>query len=267
MAPWSSASSLRRRAATAPASSVPSRRSSSRWSITALRSTSASRSSTTPTSSATSRRAARSSSTTRARRPRARRSSSPRTASRPSVHERSAARGLNTIDATCPLVTKVHVQARRYAADGYTVVLIGHAGHEEVVGTMGEAPDSIVLVESVDDAERLELRRRRRSSRTSRRRRCRWTRRWRSSPCSAAASRRSTRRRRKTSVTRRPTGSGPSRRCPSTIDAAARDRLAQLVELEPAGRGRARHRRRVLSDRRRVATSTRRGSTASRSSA
>jgi 4-hydroxy-3-methylbut-2-enyl diphosphate reductase len=75
----------------------------------------------------------------------------------PSVHERSSARSLNTIDATCPLVTKVHVQARRYAADGYTVVLIGHAGHEEVVGTMGEAPDSIVLVESVEDAERLEL--------------------------------------------------------------------------------------------------------------
>jgi 4-hydroxy-3-methylbut-2-en-1-yl diphosphate reductase len=75
----------------------------------------------------------------------------------PAVHDRSAARGLNTIDATCPLVTKVHVQARRYAADGYTVVLIGHAGHEEVVGTMGEAPDSIVLVESIDDAERLDL--------------------------------------------------------------------------------------------------------------
>ena len=75
----------------------------------------------------------------------------------PSVHANAAARQLNTIDATCPLVTKVHVQARRYAADGYTVVLIGHAGHEEVVGTMGEAPDSIVLVESVEDAERLEL--------------------------------------------------------------------------------------------------------------
>jgi 4-hydroxy-3-methylbut-2-en-1-yl diphosphate reductase len=74
----------------------------------------------------------------------------------PTVHERAAARRLNTIDATCPLVTKVHVQARRYAADGYTVVLIGHADHEEVVGTMGEAPDSIVLVESVDDVERLE---------------------------------------------------------------------------------------------------------------
>jgi 4-hydroxy-3-methylbut-2-en-1-yl diphosphate reductase len=75
----------------------------------------------------------------------------------PSVHANAATRRLKTIDATCPLVTKVHVQARRYAADGYTVILIGHAGHEEVVGTMGEAPESIVLVESVDDAERLEL--------------------------------------------------------------------------------------------------------------
>jgi 4-hydroxy-3-methylbut-2-enyl diphosphate reductase len=75
----------------------------------------------------------------------------------PSVHENAAARGLRTIDATCPLVTKVHVQARRYAADGYTIVLIGHAGHEEVVGTMGEAPESIVLVESVADAEALDL--------------------------------------------------------------------------------------------------------------
>jgi 4-hydroxy-3-methylbut-2-en-1-yl diphosphate reductase len=73
----------------------------------------------------------------------------------PSVHANAAARGLSTIDATCPLVTKVHVQARRYAADGYTIVLVGHAGHEEVVGTMGEAPDSIVLVESVEDVDRL----------------------------------------------------------------------------------------------------------------
>jgi 4-hydroxy-3-methylbut-2-enyl diphosphate reductase len=75
----------------------------------------------------------------------------------PSVHERSASRSHNTIDATCPLVTKVHVQARRYAADGYTVVLIGHAGHEEVVGTMGEAPESTVLVQSVAEAEELDL--------------------------------------------------------------------------------------------------------------
>jgi 4-hydroxy-3-methylbut-2-en-1-yl diphosphate reductase len=73
----------------------------------------------------------------------------------PSVHANAQARRLNTIDATCPLVTKVHVQARRYAASGFTVILIGHAGHEEVVGTMGEAPDSIVLVESVEDVEQL----------------------------------------------------------------------------------------------------------------
>ena len=73
----------------------------------------------------------------------------------PSVQANALKRGLNTLDATCPLVTKVHVQARRYAAAGYTIVLIGHAGHEEVVGTMGEAPGSIVLVESVDDVESL----------------------------------------------------------------------------------------------------------------
>jgi 4-hydroxy-3-methylbut-2-enyl diphosphate reductase len=75
----------------------------------------------------------------------------------PVVHENAALRGLNTIDATCPLVTKVHVQARRYAAEGYTVVLIGHAGHEEVEGTMGEAPESTILIESVEDAEALDL--------------------------------------------------------------------------------------------------------------
>ena len=75
----------------------------------------------------------------------------------PSVYERAASRRLTTIDATCPLVTKVHAQARRYAADGCRIVLIGHAGHEEVVGTMGEAPEATVLVESTDDAERLEL--------------------------------------------------------------------------------------------------------------
>jgi len=73
----------------------------------------------------------------------------------PSVRKGAELRQLRTIDATCPLVTKVHVQARRYAADGYTVILVGHAGHEEVVGTMGEAPDSIVLVESSDDVEQL----------------------------------------------------------------------------------------------------------------
>jgi 4-hydroxy-3-methylbut-2-enyl diphosphate reductase len=75
----------------------------------------------------------------------------------PAVRAGAAARSLRTIDATCPLVTKVHMEAKRYAADGYTVVLVGHAGHEEVEGTTGEAPQSIVLVESVADAERLEV--------------------------------------------------------------------------------------------------------------
>jgi 4-hydroxy-3-methylbut-2-enyl diphosphate reductase len=75
----------------------------------------------------------------------------------PSVHANSRERGHRPIDATCPLVTKVHSQAKRYAAEGYTIVLIGHAGHEEVEGTMGEAPDSIVLVESVEDVDRLDL--------------------------------------------------------------------------------------------------------------
>jgi 4-hydroxy-3-methylbut-2-en-1-yl diphosphate reductase len=73
----------------------------------------------------------------------------------PSVREAASARGLTAIDATCPLVTKVHTQARRFAEAGYAVVLIGHAGHEEVEGTTGEAPDAIVLVESVADAERI----------------------------------------------------------------------------------------------------------------
>jgi 4-hydroxy-3-methylbut-2-enyl diphosphate reductase len=75
----------------------------------------------------------------------------------PSVHENSASLRHNVIDATCPLVTKVHVQARRYAEDGYTIVLIGHAGHEEVVGTTGEAPDATVLVQTVEEAEALAL--------------------------------------------------------------------------------------------------------------
>jgi len=75
----------------------------------------------------------------------------------PAVFDRASARRQTTIDATCPLVTKVHVQARRYAAEGRRIVLIGHAGHEEVVGTMGEAPEAILLVENVEDAEALDL--------------------------------------------------------------------------------------------------------------
>ena len=75
----------------------------------------------------------------------------------PSVHANSAARGLNTIDATCPLVTKVHVEAKKFASDGYTIVFIGHQGHEEVEGTMGEAPGSMVLVETEEDVDNLEV--------------------------------------------------------------------------------------------------------------
>src|SRR6185437_13537499 len=75
----------------------------------------------------------------------------------PAVREAAGARRLNTIDATCPLVTKVHTQARRYADAGYAIAFIGHAGHEEVEGTTGEAPAAIVLVESVDDARAVEL--------------------------------------------------------------------------------------------------------------
>jgi 4-hydroxy-3-methylbut-2-enyl diphosphate reductase len=75
----------------------------------------------------------------------------------PSVHANAGERSLKTIDATCPLVTKVHVEAKKFAKDGYTIVLIGHAGHEEVEGTMGEAPDHIVLIETEDDVDRLEL--------------------------------------------------------------------------------------------------------------
>jgi 4-hydroxy-3-methylbut-2-enyl diphosphate reductase len=75
----------------------------------------------------------------------------------PEVHRNSLERGLQTIDATCPLVTKVHVEAKKFAADGYTIVLIGHEGHEEVEGTMGEAPDNIVLIETEEDVDALEV--------------------------------------------------------------------------------------------------------------
>ena len=73
----------------------------------------------------------------------------------PSVHANAKARKLKTIDATCPLVTKVHVEAKKFAAQGYTIVLVGHAGHEEVEGTMGEAPESIVLIENESDVDAL----------------------------------------------------------------------------------------------------------------
>ncbi len=75
----------------------------------------------------------------------------------PEVRREAARRGLHTIDATCPLVTKVHREAVRFAAAGYTIILIGHAGHDEVVGVMGEAPGAFRLVQTPEDVDRLEV--------------------------------------------------------------------------------------------------------------
>ena len=75
----------------------------------------------------------------------------------PAVRQVAKERQLNAIDATCPLVTKVHLEAIRYAREGYTIFLIGHEGHDEVIGTMGEAPQAMVLVESVEDVDRLDV--------------------------------------------------------------------------------------------------------------
>ena len=75
----------------------------------------------------------------------------------PEVRQTAKERRLKAVDATCPLVTKVHLEAIRFARDGYAIVLIGHEGHDEVVGTMGEAPEAVVLVESEEDVDRLEL--------------------------------------------------------------------------------------------------------------
>ncbi len=75
----------------------------------------------------------------------------------PQIREVARSRRLKAIDATCPLVTKVHLEAVKYAKEGYTIVLIGHEGHDEVIGTMGEAPDRMILVETAEDVERLEI--------------------------------------------------------------------------------------------------------------
>jgi 4-hydroxy-3-methylbut-2-en-1-yl diphosphate reductase len=77
--------------------------------------------------------------------------------SSPTVHLDAASRQLGLIDATCPLVTKVHLEARRFAEDDRTIILIGHAGHEEVEGTSGQAPDRTILVQSIEEAERVEV--------------------------------------------------------------------------------------------------------------
>jgi 4-hydroxy-3-methylbut-2-enyl diphosphate reductase len=75
----------------------------------------------------------------------------------PAVHGRAAERRLRTVDAVCPLVTRVHAAVRRYAGNGYTVLLVGHADHEEVVGTLGEAPEQTIVVETADDADRVRV--------------------------------------------------------------------------------------------------------------
>jgi 4-hydroxy-3-methylbut-2-enyl diphosphate reductase len=75
----------------------------------------------------------------------------------PAVRERAARRRLRMVDATCPLVAKVHAEARRYAAEGFTIVLVGHAGHEEVEGTLGEAPEMTILVQTAEDAGSIEV--------------------------------------------------------------------------------------------------------------
>ena len=76
----------------------------------------------------------------------------------PTVHESAAARNLQVIDATCPLVTKVHNEAKRFAREDYDILLIGHEGHEEVVGTAGEAPDHVQLVDGVESVDRVTVR-------------------------------------------------------------------------------------------------------------
>ncbi|MBI5761866.1 MAG: 4-hydroxy-3-methylbut-2-enyl diphosphate reductase [Planctomycetales bacterium] len=75
----------------------------------------------------------------------------------PAVRDEARQRGLRTIDATCPLVTKVHLEAIRFSNEGYQLILIGHEGHDEVIGTMGEAPQNITLVETPEDVDRLEF--------------------------------------------------------------------------------------------------------------
>ena len=164
--------------------------------------------------------------------------------------ERRAAQ-LKTIDATCPLVTKVHVEAKKFAAEGYTIVLIGHEGHEEVEGTMGEAPDHIVLIETEEDVEPLEV----------------------DDPDRIAYLTQTTLSVDETNAIilklreRFPNITGPRTddicyattnrqmavRQMAALRPGAGDRLAQLVELEPPGRGGPRPRRRLAPDRQRDA--------------
>ncbi len=161
----------------------------------------------------------------------------------PEVRRVCAERGLRVIDATCPLVSKVHAEVRRFARRGATVLLVGHADHDEVIGTRGEAPEAVILIETVG------RRRDRRGARTPRtwpsppRRPCRSTTRPRSWTCSSAASPRS----------RGPKSSDICYATQNRQDAVrevvqrgrrpgAGGRLAQLLQLEPDGRGGPRRR-------------------------
>ena len=164
----------------------------------------------------------------------------------PAVHADAERRQLRTIDATCPLVTKVHREALKFAAEGYTIVLIGHAGHEEVEGTMGEAPDHIVLVESEADVDTLVVEDERKLAYISQ------------TTLAVDETRTIIARLRE----RFPHITGPRtddicyattnrqaavRQMADAVRPGARDRLHELLELEPAGRRRARprHRRRT----------------------
>ena len=146
------------RAASAPASIAPSRSSSAPSSATAGRSMSATRSCTTASSSRASRPRARSSSTSSTRCPTTGPWSSPRMACRRRCRPRRRAATCSIVDATCPLVSKVHREAERHHESGRTVILIGHAGHPEVIGTMGQLPaGAVLLVEDVAQAETLDV--------------------------------------------------------------------------------------------------------------
>ena len=179
----------------------------------------------------------------------------------PVVHDEAAARNLRTIDATCPLVTKVHQEARKFAAEDYEILLIGHEGHEEVIGTAGEAPDRVTLVDGPDhvDAPRHRPEREGRLALADHAVGRRDLRDGRPPACALPAARRPAERRHLLRDAEPPVGREADR---AAVRPGHRRRLGQLVELGAAGRGRARRRReRVLPRRRRVARSTRRGST------
>ncbi len=184
----------------------------------------------------------------------------------PSVLENCVARGLRVVDAVCPLVSKVHAEARRYADSGHLVALIGHADHVEVIGTKGERPDQIVVVESPEDAAELDDRRQARG---------------RHLPDDAVPRRRRCHRHRARGSLRRPEASRRGRHLLRDAEPAGRrqgdrearwhadprHRLADELERQPARRGRAGSRRRCRADRRRDACSTTSCSRGTRSSA